>query len=130
WRESRPAPKWSWLVYSASAVACSYLHYFGLLFVFLHGLVTFALLIRAPASLLRAIALYAATALAFAPWLPSMWFHFTNQNNGPQMPPVESNILLAFYHFVESAFGHGQVGLRTTTAVTVIATGLMAAAAL
>ncbi|GMW02837.1 MAG: hypothetical protein AMXMBFR84_39730 [Candidatus Hydrogenedentota bacterium] len=110
WDARRPAPVWGLAVYAIAAIGCCYLHYFGLLFVFLQGLLTFALLLRKPLHLARATALFGCIALAFLPWLPSMWGHLRNQANGPQMPPVDVNVFVAFRDYLNSAFSHGQTG--------------------
>ena len=55
--------------YVLSAVACCYLHYFGL---FLVAFQAVALLLLAPRAVLRAFLLYTPVALAYLPWLPAM----------------------------------------------------------
>ncbi|GMU93218.1 MAG: hypothetical protein AMXMBFR4_22760 [Candidatus Hydrogenedentota bacterium] len=121
WSLQRGAPSWALTLYFLASCACNYLHYFGVLFTFLSGIVSFALLIRKPARLSRALGLYGALALAYTPWLPSMWRHFRNQDAGPQNPPVDSDIFTAFYDFISSAFNHGQTGTPLAHVITVAA---------
>ncbi|NUM53086.1 MAG: glycosyltransferase family 39 protein [Candidatus Hydrogenedentes bacterium] len=125
WREGRRAPRAALTVYFAASVCAAYLHYFGLLFVALHGMTTFALLARNRFGLVRATGFYAATALAFAPWLPYMAWHLTHQSEGPQNPPPDANIAVSLWQYVESLFNHGQTGQPFAPLVTAVAFLLM-----
>jgi uncharacterized membrane protein len=51
----------------------AYLHYFGLLLVFLQGSGALLLFVRRPRALLRVALIYGVTALLYTPWLPVMW---------------------------------------------------------
>lgn len=124
------APPVALAVCFAASVCVAYLHYFGLLFVALHGLATFALLVKTPKGPLRAISLYACTAIAFAPWLPFMAWHLRHQSEGPQNPPVVSNVFVTFWEYLDSLFNHGHTTTITANVVTAIAMMLIAAALL
>ncbi len=126
WKESQPAPGWAIVLYFIAATSCNYLHYFGLLFTFFTGAVTFLILSRSPGYLLQALGLYVLLAVGFAPWLPSMWQHLRNESTGPQNPPVDANVFRAFYDWLAAAFDHGQLGTTVSNVITCIALLLLA----
>lgn len=121
WSNRRPAPRAAVAVCVAASVWTTYLHYFGLLFVALHGILTFLILARNRFGLLRAVVLYAGTAVAFAPWTPFMWWHLRHQSEGPQNPPIDANVFVSFWDYVNSLFNHGQTGLPIAPSVTALA---------
>ncbi|AHY47097.1 Dolichyl-phosphate-mannose-protein mannosyltransferase [Rubrobacter radiotolerans] len=67
----RPAPVDAAL-YVAAALACSYLHYFGLFLVAFQGAALLALNLRQLRSAAWAVGLFVPVALLYAPWLPTM----------------------------------------------------------
>ncbi|MCC6794168.1 MAG: glycosyltransferase family 39 protein [Candidatus Hydrogenedentes bacterium] len=130
WAQNRNAPRFELVTCFAASVCMAYLHYFGLLFVLLHGLATFALLATTRRGLNRAIAFYAGTAIAFTPWLPSMAWHLRHQSEGPQNPPVESNVAVSFWEYLNSLFNHGQTATLLALIVTASALFFIVVAAI
>ncbi len=108
WARGEKAPRTALAVCFAASVCVAYLHYFGLMFVALHGLATLALLARKRSGFLRALGFYLGTAIAFAPWLPFMTWHLRHQSEGPQNPPIEANVAISFWEYLNSLFNHGQ----------------------
>ncbi|MCC6154899.1 MAG: glycosyltransferase family 39 protein, partial [Candidatus Hydrogenedentes bacterium] len=92
WARNERAPRVPLAACFAASVCVAYLHYFGLMFVALQGTATIALLARSRKGVLRSTTFYAGTAIAFTPWLPYMAWHLLHQSEGPQNPPVESNV--------------------------------------
>lgn len=60
--------------YMVTAVATTYLHYFGLYLIALQGLAAGLLFIHRRRALLRIVAIYLPIGLAYLPWLPAMLF--------------------------------------------------------
>ncbi len=58
--------------YWACALLTSYLHYFGALFVGLHGLLLAVMAVRRPVLRVRWVAIYLPIGLAYLPWAPFM----------------------------------------------------------
>jgi hypothetical protein len=84
-QEARPYSTLLLLVLSA------YWHYFGLFFIFIQGLVTFAILLRKPKALVHVALIYGAIALALLPWVSSMWAPTSPTNtSATPSPPATS----------------------------------------
>jgi len=79
-RRQTKASYYAIVAYVLSAIACSYLHYFGLYLVGLQGLGAAISCIRKRKAWLSVAAIYSAISLAYSPWVPTMWEHL---NRGP-----------------------------------------------
>jgi len=117
WTEKRSAPLLVLIGCFTANVACAYLHYFGLFFVFLQGIVSFLLCARNFSGLARAGSFYLLSAIAFAPWLPTMLWQFRRQEVGPQNPKPGANIVVSFYEFIKGLFSHGQMDTRVADVI-------------
>lgn len=97
---SRP-PYYITLGYIITATASSYLHYFGLYLIALHGLGTLLFFIRKPKELLYVFLLYLSVTIAYLPWLSTMWGHL---NKGTPWIELHKNIFLYLFSFFYFTF--------------------------
>lgn len=81
-----------------SSIITSYLHYFGLYFIALQGLLGFLLLIKKPKSLVYITGLYVFVVLAYMPWVPIMILHFTKEADW--IPPPEEMAFCSYLKFL------------------------------
>jgi mannosyltransferase len=108
-RYHRELPARDAVLYVVCAVLCAYLHYFGLLLVVLQGAALAAL---AYGALRKAMFLYAAVALAYLPWLPSM---LHQSRPGIQSSGPTPGILPDYFQFL-----FGRSGLLSLAAWTLL----------
>jgi mannosyltransferase len=73
--------------YVVSAIACVYLHYFGLWLVGFQGLAALLLSWRSPRLRLILLLIYGMIAVSFLPWLPMMRVQLHQQVADPLKPP-------------------------------------------
>jgi hypothetical protein len=83
-------------------LAC-YWHYFGLLFIGLQGIALAAVAVRTQPALLRWLALYAAIAAAYVPWLPSM---LGQMRHALGYPPPAHSMPVEFLHYLYFLYNH------------------------
>lgn len=76
------------ILFALTGIVCCYLHYAALVFVLAEGLVWLLLGLRRPLlpSLGQGFCLFLPILLAYAPWMPGMWYHMSK--TGMQMWPV------------------------------------------
>jgi mannosyltransferase len=114
-RNSGRLPIWEAVGYAASALALSYLHYFGL---YLVGLQAVALLLLAPRAVLRSLLLYAPVAVAYLPWAPAMLWQLGGGAREAWLGPPTFDYAL---WFLRDIFNYSAV--PAITAYTVLALG-------
>lgn len=88
-----------------SGFVLAYMHYFGLLFVFFLGTVTFILHLRKPKSLIWSVGVFVFMAFTYVPWLPTMWEHLSQTKI--QTVPPSHNIAMEFYYYIVALFMYG-----------------------
>jgi len=98
--------------YLLSAIACIYLHYFGLWLVGFQGLAALLLSWRWHRLRLPLLLTYGLIAVSFLPWLPMMWVQLHQQVTDPLKPPEFS----IFTDFARLLFN----GLRRGIAVVLL----------
>ncbi len=91
------------LGYVLTAVISSYLHYFGLYLVVLHGLAAALFLISRRKTLIYVGLIYIAILLAYLPWLPMM---YEDLGRGPIW--IEPPTWKAFILYLNSLFNHSK----------------------
>lgn len=83
--------------YVAAATLAAYTHYFGLLLVGLQAVTAALCLVRRPRRWLRLLALYAAVALAYLPWVPHLLEDLKLRSFW--IDPPDATALLELYRF-------------------------------
>lgn len=97
-RARRTLPMVEALLYVASAVACAYLHYFGLLLIALQGAALAGLAFR---SLGKVVLLYIPVVLAYIPWLPGLYYQLTySKQLGSWIPEPTPASFVSFFEFL------------------------------
>lgn len=107
--------------YFALACVTAYWHYFGLFMVGLQGLILFAVLIRRPRAVARAIGLYLLVAISYLPWIPSMLTHLRTPNDAHPFPA--SPLQIAFRDYLASLYSYKSpdlTGARICASVTMV----------
>lgn len=92
---------------AAYAVVCAlafYTHYFGILFIGLQALLTVVLLSSHRQALMAIGLTYAATALLYLPWLPSLWSHLTDPGIGHPRP--SQGLAASSFTYIYFLFNH------------------------
>lgn len=121
------SPPWKVVIpYIVCAVLACYWHYFGLFFVGLQGLALGLAMIGRRHGLAWTIGIYAIVVILFAPWAPSMWFHWRNQGTGPANPPPEHGPFFSFFYYIEELFSRGRTNWALADWLAWIALGLIA----
>lgn len=91
---------WDIVLFVVTAVAASYLHYFGMLLVFLEGVVLLALALRQAKSRRAVIFMLAAIPLALVWAAPIMVYHFFVSHNADWIQIPSPRTLAGFFEFL------------------------------
>ncbi len=102
-------PVWDVVAYAGSAIALAYLHYFGVLFVFLQGVAAGLHLLRRPRRLLKITGVYLAVAVGYVPQIAALFDSAGRASGWIKPPPIYPITLLAttayFFNYQAVASG-------------------------
>jgi len=123
----RPSAAW-FVALVAGGILTAYWHYFGLLFVFLQGVVTIAFYISKLRLAPWPIAAYALMALAYIPWVSPMLSQLADEDVGH--PPPTANVVIAFFQYLGGVFALTHQGRPLSTIVGIIVLAVIAGVAI
>jgi 4-amino-4-deoxy-L-arabinose transferase-like glycosyltransferase len=87
------------LAYIITAILTSYLHYYGVYFIALQGLLAMLVLLRRRGALVYLFAIYSLILLAYVPWIPTMISQFLGRDNS-WIPTPKLTAFLSYLKFL------------------------------
>lgn len=91
--------------YISTAIIASYLHYYGVLFIVLKGLLATLVLLRRRRALVYLFAIYVLILLAYVPWIPTMLFQYS----GGTTSWISAPKFTAFLYYLKHLFNNSNV---------------------